>query len=1095
MRFNSKEIVAVATQPSYKFDKEGILFVKEKHDSLFRRNDVFLQRWCRLRGNLLFYYKTKDQYSEPAGLFVLEEYYVRLEESAEVPYSFSLVFKQDEVSQQLGALTESERDSWIQALHMASFEYMQSQLSTLKAKLKEIKAINDNDSGVVSSKRQRSFTASSSYDPQQYEPFMELSICCDNLMCDGDGQPPNPLVCVSINTLPSVKWTRFAQTEIVEKSSNPCFFTTVTFVKGEVTELTRIKLSVYDVKERVTCTSTLLGESVFTLENLLQSHHRTLRLTLVSPSCASVGFISISAREMSNTKQRNAWLLLAEEESLWSKVERPRSYSLPSRLTSQVGIPVLGLLKTLSNNFVTQTYRFHTGLGAELHVHEIMAESKLSVTIPCMLLDLWINEEKKLMETVFELNQLPLEWQQKYLAATDGHLRLINHYTEVVDFLLKQKGSSFKPSIKKKDTNFEFVPVNLHVQRMWVQNVTTRKTGVYDIITVGAFSAYSRRFRQGGLLRLLNQLKSYYPLFSGDNGSAILGPDPISRSAEAIMRIEQLQEEIESDLKKIISLCDQKYKPTVQAVLNSLSSKGDQLTRVCAPHLVEEILSVWDSLRPSAAAGTMHNVSGSDCKIDCTEIQRNSSHSPSKTSTQLSSPVLLHEKTSQKSDVPVKSVLHEVDPNASKVVNEDSCIRDVKPSCSDSSSEISLNPVTCLDEIEPLDLTHLNIKASIMCMASKVQSFISGNKEDSSEESVVSREKFTNWTDELMPSIKKLRQAIQCLMKTAKLTYSIVSLKESTKCLPLSQKVRHRRDIVFSQALTSLVTGLMTRLWCRSPDSMFIHMLRTVGVLCHFEGLLSCYGDEMGALEDMVVAIDDLRRVLFWLEPSTATCSPQPRIEGSRLFLRVFIPAPPSVINLLPADCHNGYRFTVSSVFFNIGINEQATLAEKFGDTSLQDKINQDSLSLLKEHFSRFQRTAKAQKGHGFHFAESHIADLLEQLHSQIYAKKSKNVDIIHLSSEICKYLGGIRFTSCKSAKDRTSMSVTLEQAIVLIKDFNLDDKEMPRVLECMRSEGTRRENTLKNTGVRKYHFNSLQLMTLPRLYRPPPGTYGNVVS
>lgn len=39
MRFNSKELLAVATQPSYKFDKEGILCVKEKHDSLFRRND------------------------------------------------------------------------------------------------------------------------------------------------------------------------------------------------------------------------------------------------------------------------------------------------------------------------------------------------------------------------------------------------------------------------------------------------------------------------------------------------------------------------------------------------------------------------------------------------------------------------------------------------------------------------------------------------------------------------------------------------------------------------------------------------------------------------------------------------------------------------------------------------------------------------------------------------------------------------------------------------------------------------------------------------------------------------------------------------
>ncbi|GBN49547.1 Type I inositol 3,4-bisphosphate 4-phosphatase [Araneus ventricosus] len=699
MRFNSKELIAVATQPSYKFDKEGILFVKEKHDSLFRRNDVFLQRWCRLRGNLLFYYKTKDQYSEPAGVFVLEDYHVRLDESSEVPYCFSLIFKHDETGQQLGAHTESERDSWIQALHMASFEYMQSQLSTLQAKLVEIKAVNGNDSAVVSSKRQRSFTTGSSYDPQQYEPFMELSICCDNLMCDGDGQPPNPMVCVSINTLPSVRWTRFAQTEIVEKSSNPCFFTTVTFVKGEVTELTRIKISVYDVKERVTCTSALLGESVFTLETLLQSHHRMLRLTLVSPSCASVGFVSISAREMTNTKQRNAWLLLAEEESLWSKVERPRSYSLPTKLTSQVGIPVLGLLKTLSNNFVTQTYRFHTGLGAELHVHEIMSESKLSVTVPCMLLDLWINEEKKLMEVVFELNQLPMEWQQKYLASTDGHLRLINHYTEVVDFLLKQKGSSFKPSNKKSDTNFEFVPVNLHVQRMWVQNVTTRKTGVYDIITVGAFSAYSRKFRQGGLLRLLNQLKSYYPLFSGDNSCAILGPDPISRSAEAIMRIEQLQEEIESDLQKIVALCDQKSKPNIQAVLNSLSSKGDQLTRVCAPHLVEEILSVWDTLRPGASSSSViHSTVTSNNHVDSSGAQQellnnDSSKSPSK--------ALQNEKADEKN----------IETKSEKVVNSntvsasssicDQTSENNKPSGSQNTE--TPNPINILEEIEPLN--------------------------------------------------------------------------------------------------------------------------------------------------------------------------------------------------------------------------------------------------------------------------------------------------------------------------------------------------------------------------------------------------------
>lgn len=48
-----------------------------------------------------------------------------------------------------------------------------------------------------------------------------------------------------------------------QKSSNPCFFTTVTFVKGEVSELTRIKLAVYDVKERVTRTVSIFRNYIF----------------------------------------------------------------------------------------------------------------------------------------------------------------------------------------------------------------------------------------------------------------------------------------------------------------------------------------------------------------------------------------------------------------------------------------------------------------------------------------------------------------------------------------------------------------------------------------------------------------------------------------------------------------------------------------------------------------------------------------------------------------------------------------------------------------------------------------------------------------
>ncbi|KAI9183097.1 hypothetical protein H9P43_004014 [Blastocladiella emersonii ATCC 22665] len=79
------------------------------------------------------------------------------------------------------------------------------------------------------------------------------------------------------------------------------------------------------------------------------------------------------------------------------------------------------------------------------------------------------------------------------------------------------------------------------------------------------------------------------------------------------------------------------------------------------------------------------------------------------------------------------------------------------------------------------------------------------------------------------------------------------------------------------------------------------------------------------------------------------------------------------------------------------------------------------------------------------------------------------------------------RFTSCKSAKDRTSMSVTLEQCFILQAAHLMSPGDFEGMLTAMRACGTR--NVERNIGKPTYAFNAIQWNILPRLYRPPKYT------
>uniref|UniRef100_A0A3B4ANV1 Uncharacterized protein n=1 Tax=Periophthalmus magnuspinnatus TaxID=409849 RepID=A0A3B4ANV1_9GOBI len=193
------------------------------------------------------------------------------------------------------------------------------------------------------------------------------------------------------------------------------------------------------------------------------------------------------------------------------------------------------------------------------------------------------------------------------------------------------------------------------------------------------------------------------------------------------------------------------------------------------------------------------------------------------------------------------------------------------------------------------------------------------------------------------------------------------------------------------------------------------------------------------------------RKSLHSMSLSYSTCDTKAQILpfGFRDSLVVNVPLPPENFSSLPQELREGHLIHLHPVFFNIGINQQQTDVDT-------------------------------------------LPELLSALDSCVEAKKRKNVEVLWLAATVCRKVNGLRLTSCKSAKDRTSMSVTLEQCALLRERHGLHPQHFSAALDAMRSDGCRLENVQKNIGCRRFAFTSVQLLAFPKHYRPPDGTYGH---
>jgi len=354
-----------------------------------------------------------------------------------------------------------------------------------------------------------------------------------------------------------------------------------------------------------------------------------------------------------------------------------------------------------------------------------------------------------------------------------------------------------------------------------------------------------------------------------------------------------------------------------------------------------------------------------------------------------------------------------------------------------------------------------------------------------------------------------------------------------------------RESAVMSQAVAALVSCFVSELVVRLGDScipdahisrwahssedyhpssqLWVQQLYEVGFLVGWESLVSSQGKELGMLEDSIAAMHILTdKCEFYLisykdmDLRTGFPDVSARGSGREIYtsllvdpvsedIQVYIALHPEDYNLYHlgdiSTTEDGFRRPISvfSVLFSQGINETQTLANlsnMLGETTgaaVQQKLNHQSLNTVMLYHNRHLRWISEVDPERFASVSEATMESIQSLQLVVESqqKHSKDVDVLVFAENTVRSLGGGRVTFCKSGKDRTAMSATLEQSgllstMPLVHKVQLDEQ---MVSNLAREYGSRIVVAEKNVGRPKYSFNSAQRQLLPTRYRPPHST------
>ncbi|XP_041640693.1 type II inositol 3,4-bisphosphate 4-phosphatase isoform X3 [Cheilinus undulatus] len=823
-------------------------------------------------------------------------------------------------------------------------------------------------------------------------------------------------------------------------NKDPLFLTGVTFPSEyPASPETLVKLTVYDAKDKSQESSSFLGSATFSVGDLLRAKDERLTLSLRSSDgvCAA-GTVVVSRLKMGEMEEVDVDHITTDIQSQKCPMvcESASHHATIDRENNPLTGPVF-------KNPVCKVYRFQTVDSKWMLVREQMEECTLSFSIPKQLLSLYIQEDMSRVQDLRELGELSPHWDNLRKEVMTRYGGIISSYQETLAELDKITGRSFKPSCCKAQKSLEFIPINLHTQRMRV--TCPRKTDAfYDIVTVGAPAAHFQGFKCGGLQRLLSRYEADKKSFSTAYQCIYYSPEHTAKAQEVLSTMSLLQPLITNLADQLLMAAQEHSSSGLRDSLKNLSDKTEQFVHTLKDELVKSALLALHAARPGYVSKNQKQ----------TPVQGGQQQSHIQQSNeQNQSPVQGlpgHSPATQATESTV--VCNNVEALQTTTGGEGGTL----PAKQD-----SIPHHKEYDE-EEWDRVWANVAKCLNCviaMVDKLQEEDNNKQEPVPEQhlaDVITSHNPGDWREQLRPLVTRLKECVTEVVEKAKRAMTFVLLQEAACSIPQGFLLQQRRDVVFSQALAALACGFVMRLYAGMQDKGFLRQLHLVGLVAQFESLLSTYSEEIGMLEDMEVGISDLQRVAFQItEAKTDDLSDlQPSVCGRRDHFTVEVPLPRLVFQTLPEEIKEGKPLRVFPVLFNVGINEQQTIAERFGDISLQERINQKNFEMLEAYYKSLSEKVPLECLPCFQ-TQSDIKELLETLGQNVVTKKRKNVEILWIAGAICRRLNGIRFTSCKSAKDRTSMSVTLEQCALLRDEHQLSKDFFVRALDCMRSRLT----------------------------------------